>query len=136
MAQAESPSRDTGFVAGGPPLVGRRNLPRASHACQRCRMKKEKCNQQHPCSNCVKHASSCIYGVRRRNGRSAIHGAERSEVQDRHRRPTTPETRHNTGSRLQDLAGNGSLEANLSPLQGHGSTHIGIKRSISFRASW
>jgi hypothetical protein len=47
----------------------RRNLPRASHACQWCRAKKAKCNQQQPCSNCVKHSIDCEYGIRRRAGR-------------------------------------------------------------------
>jgi hypothetical protein len=48
---------------------GRRNLPRASHACQWCRAKKAKCNQNQPCSNCVKHSINCEYGIRRRAGR-------------------------------------------------------------------
>ncbi|PVI03964.1 putative C6 transcription factor [Periconia macrospinosa] len=48
---------------------GRRNHPRVSHACQRCRAKKAKCDQQQPCSTCVKHAADCEYGIRRRSGR-------------------------------------------------------------------
>src|SRR5690242_7114595 len=47
----------------------RRNLPRVSHACQRCRAKKAKCNQQQPCLSCIKHSADCEYGVRRRGGR-------------------------------------------------------------------
>jgi hypothetical protein len=47
----------------------RRNLPRVSHACQRCRAKKAKCDQQQPCLNCVKHAVDCEYGIRKRSGR-------------------------------------------------------------------
>ncbi|KAH6954597.1 fungal-specific transcription factor domain-containing protein [Fusarium avenaceum] len=50
-------------------LPSRRNLPRASHACQRCRAKKAKCDQQQPCGNCVKHSHQCTYGLRGRNGR-------------------------------------------------------------------
>ncbi|KAI5461881.1 fungal-specific transcription factor domain-containing protein [Mariannaea sp. PMI_226] len=50
-------------------LLSRRNLPRASHACQRCRAKKAKCDQQQPCANCTKHMQQCTYGLRRRNGR-------------------------------------------------------------------
>lgn len=49
-------------------LPSRRNLPRASHACQRCRVKKAKCDQRQPCANCVKHFHECTYGLRRRNG--------------------------------------------------------------------
>jgi len=47
----------------------RRTLPRVSHACQRCRAKKAKCDQQQPCLNCVKHAVDCEYGIRKRSGR-------------------------------------------------------------------
>ncbi|KAL6806180.1 hypothetical protein J3E68DRAFT_390550 [Trichoderma sp. SZMC 28012] len=52
------------------PLQSRRNLPRASHACQRCRAKKAKCDQQQPCANCVKHFHQCTYGLRRRTDRN------------------------------------------------------------------
>ncbi|KAF4447809.1 Activator of stress proteins 1 [Fusarium austroafricanum] len=52
-------------------LPSRRNLPRASHACQRCRAKKEKCDQQQPCANCVKHEWHCVYGLRRKNARAS-----------------------------------------------------------------
>ena len=48
----------------------RRNLPRASHACQRCRLKRSKCDQRQPCANCIKHSEQCVYGLRRRNGRN------------------------------------------------------------------
>ncbi|KAF2659393.1 hypothetical protein K491DRAFT_591111 [Lophiostoma macrostomum CBS 122681] len=51
------------------PLPSRRNLPRASHACERCRTKKAKCDQRQPCANCISHAEQCVYGLRRRNGR-------------------------------------------------------------------
>ncbi|THX43888.1 hypothetical protein D6D11_07995 [Aureobasidium pullulans] len=46
--------------------LGRRNLPRASHACQRCRTKKGRCNQQQPCSTCIRAGSACVYGERRK----------------------------------------------------------------------
>ncbi|EUC41784.1 hypothetical protein COCMIDRAFT_60969, partial [Bipolaris oryzae ATCC 44560] len=46
---------------------GSRNCPRVSHACQRCRAKKAKCDQQQPCLNCVKHAAHCEYGIKRRS---------------------------------------------------------------------
>ncbi|KAH7466605.1 hypothetical protein FOMA001_g16447 [Fusarium oxysporum f. sp. matthiolae] len=52
-------------------LPSRRNLPRASHACQRCRAKKAKCDQQQPCANCVRHEWDCVYGLRRKNGRAS-----------------------------------------------------------------
>jgi hypothetical protein len=58
-------------------VVGsRRNLPRASHACQQCRAKKGKCDQQQPCSRCVRHAVTCVYGLKRKNGRGAEHREE------------------------------------------------------------
>ncbi|KAI5274823.1 hypothetical protein E4T47_02153, partial [Aureobasidium subglaciale] len=50
--------------------LGPRNLPRASHACQRCRTKKGRCNQQRPCSTCVRANSACIYGERRKRNKN------------------------------------------------------------------
>ncbi|KAI3572751.1 fungal-specific transcription factor domain-containing protein [Fusarium oxysporum f. sp. albedinis] len=52
-------------------LPSRRNLPRASHACQGCWAKKAKCDQQQPCANCVRHEWDCVYGLRRKNGRAS-----------------------------------------------------------------
>ncbi|KAH8179350.1 fungal specific transcription factor domain-containing protein [Sarocladium implicatum] len=52
--------------APGAATLSRRNLPRSSHACQRCRLKKAKCDQQQPCSNCIKYAQDCTYAPRRR----------------------------------------------------------------------
>lgn len=52
-----------------PSTLSRRNLPRASHACQWCRKKKAKCDQRQPCSNCIKHSNNCVYGVKRKNAR-------------------------------------------------------------------
>ncbi|KAG5769323.1 hypothetical protein H9Q72_003417 [Fusarium xylarioides] len=56
-------------MASSGSLPSRRNLPRASHACQRCRAKKAKCDQQQPCANCVRHEWDCVYGLRRKNAR-------------------------------------------------------------------
>ncbi|KAI5204549.1 hypothetical protein E4T39_03579 [Aureobasidium subglaciale] len=50
--------------------LGPRNLPRASHACQRCRTKKGRCNQQRPCSTCVRANSACVYGERRKTNKN------------------------------------------------------------------
>ena len=58
---------DRAMAETPPATLSRRNLPRASHACQRCRVKKAKCDQQQPCSNCTKHAQTCTYELRRRN---------------------------------------------------------------------
>lgn len=40
-------------------------VPRASRACQMCRLKKTKCDQQNPCSYCQKHAVDCFYSSHR-----------------------------------------------------------------------
>ncbi|KAH7113458.1 fungal-specific transcription factor domain-containing protein [Dactylonectria estremocensis] len=67
-------------------LPSRRNLPRASHACQRCRAKKAKCDQRQPCGNCTKHSQECTYGLRRRNARERnIHIPSRTQ-----RGPSSP----------------------------------------------
>lgn len=50
--------------------LGPRNLPRASHACERCRSKKAKCDQRQPCSRCVRHAAQCYYGTSKRGLRT------------------------------------------------------------------
>lgn len=63
-------SRD--LASDTPTSLGRRNLPRASHACEWCRTKKVRCNQQQPCSNCIKHSIHCEYGSQRRSGRKEI----------------------------------------------------------------
>lgn len=62
-----------------PATLSRRNLPRASHACQWCRKKKAKCDQRQPCSNCIKHSNNCVYGVKRKNARRRT---SRTESQD------------------------------------------------------
>lgn len=65
MSQAE---QSLHLIVGLNPEA-RRSLPRVDHACQRCRAKKAKCDQQQPCRNCVKHSIDCEYGIRRRGGR-------------------------------------------------------------------
>jgi hypothetical protein len=47
------------------PRPSRRHLPRALHACQLCRIKKARCDQQEPCSNCRARSSTCVYPPRR-----------------------------------------------------------------------
>ena len=47
----------------------RRFVPRASHACETCRLKKARCDQRTPCSFCQKHSVNCVFSSRR-NGRS------------------------------------------------------------------
>jgi hypothetical protein len=69
MAEPEQRSQDSA-ASGNPSLLSRRNLPRASHACQRCRAKKAKCDQRKPCANCIRHSHNCVYGIRRRNGQN------------------------------------------------------------------
>jgi hypothetical protein len=87
----------------------RRNLPRASHACQRCRAKKAKCDQQQPCASCVKHSCDCVYGIRRRNGKSRNSRArspDRRELVDRHdhiRSPASIRASQDEPSRSENL---------------------------------
>ena len=64
MAQSNGHSvSDTAQHPAGP-----RNRPRASHACQRCRAKKAKCDQSQPCSNCVRYSSACVFTPGNRGG--------------------------------------------------------------------
>ncbi|KAK5000131.1 hypothetical protein LTR66_000956 [Elasticomyces elasticus] len=141
MTPAEPIFYDAGVATGEPRLAGHRNFPRASHACQRCRAKKGKCNQQQPCSNCIKQATACVYGVKRRNGRSNInngcaeghghgHGsAERSDVQDLYRqiRHSAPiEASRHPAFGLHNPADDRSVGNNSSSPRTHGSVLSGI----------
>lgn len=73
--------------------LGPRNLPRASHACQRCRIKKGRCNQQQPCSSCVRASASCFYGEERRKRRKRKGDQlEESLEQDDSRLQATPQS--------------------------------------------
>lgn len=86
-----------GMDEPNPPLPGPRNLPRASHACQRCRAKKARCDQRQPCANCIKHLEECTYGLRRRNNRSRhsrVPSLDRRGAESPQRRlPTLPSAR-------------------------------------------
>ncbi|KAI5227351.1 hypothetical protein E4T40_02635 [Aureobasidium subglaciale] len=66
----EYPDREMLDTSPKSRTLGPRNLPRASHACQRCRTKKGRCNQQRPCSTCVRTNSACIYGERRKTNKN------------------------------------------------------------------
>lgn len=73
MSHARQGSRDLASETPNPTTLGRRNLPRASHACEWCRTKKVRCDQQQPCVNCIKHSIHCEYGTQRRSGRKELH---------------------------------------------------------------
>jgi hypothetical protein len=60
---AQSSERAVSDATQGP-----RNRPRASHACQRCRARKAKCDQSQPCSNCVRYSSACVFTPGNRGG--------------------------------------------------------------------
>lgn len=64
----QGPEQELSHTANTTPRR-RRDHPRVNHACQRCRAKKAKCDQQQPCLTCVKHAAHCEYGIRKRSGR-------------------------------------------------------------------
>lgn len=76
-----------------PRISGPRNLPRASHACQSCRMKKARCDQRQPCTYCVKHFLTCIYTAKRKRAPAKQKGTlsparhENSDAQGLQRTP-------------------------------------------------
>ncbi|KAJ5103683.1 hypothetical protein N7532_004212 [Penicillium argentinense] len=43
------------------PAPKRVKRPRAAQACDRCRTKKYKCDEQYPCSHCKKSHLDCVY---------------------------------------------------------------------------
>jgi hypothetical protein len=69
LAQSSEPAVSDVAQAQAQPPAGPRNRPRASHACQRCRAKKAKCDQNQPCSNCVRYSSACVFTPGNRGGR-------------------------------------------------------------------
>ncbi len=60
--------------------INRRSQPRASHACQMCRLKKARCNQEDPCSYCQKRSFRCVYMTKgiSRTGSTGSHDIESS----------------------------------------------------------
>lgn len=82
MPQLGHSSRDH-TASNNPASPRRQNLPRATHACQWCRVKKAKCDQQQPCLNCTKHSVNCEYGIRRRNARTRITRVQSQAVVER-----------------------------------------------------
>ncbi|KAJ5154352.1 transcriptional regulator family: Fungal Specific TF [Penicillium coprophilum] len=58
MENLGSPARQPGLHQ----LASKRTKrPRAAQACDRCRLKKYKCNEQYPCLHCKKSNLTCIY---------------------------------------------------------------------------
>lgn len=101
-------------------LPSRRNLPRASHACQRCRVKKAKCDQRQPCANCIKHLHECTYGLRRRSERtvrSTLRPGRRESGSTDYPSPSLPSAQD---SQREIRRSGGSLEHT------HGSDRLGI----------
>ncbi|KAI4797140.1 hypothetical protein E4T44_12014 [Aureobasidium sp. EXF-8845] len=93
--------------------LGPRNLPRASHACQRCRLKKGRCNQQHPCSSCVRAGVSCLYGEERRKRRRKKGDLPEGSVeQDDTRLHATPRSAISPSISTHDVAQDGPREPN------------------------
>lgn len=89
---AECREKDVGDESPTPRPLGPRNLPRASHACQRCREKKGRCNQQQPCSSCIRVDAICVYGEKRKKRRKIGDPTEGSFEQDDTRLEVTPRT--------------------------------------------
>ncbi|KAE8363101.1 fungal-specific transcription factor domain-containing protein [Aspergillus caelatus] len=66
--------------------ASRRRHPRASRACETCRVRKTKCDQAQPCSYCAYHALDCVYRAPGQNESSTptvkrharVRGAERA----------------------------------------------------------
>ncbi|KAI0398642.1 hypothetical protein F4802DRAFT_592628 [Xylaria palmicola] len=61
--QSLTPSNTTS--AGQSSIPVRRAANRATQACTPCRMKKSKCNEKKPCTNCIKGKVECIYSTAR-----------------------------------------------------------------------
>lgn len=101
--------------------LGPRNLPRASHACQRCREKKGRCNQQQPCLSCIRVDAVCIYGEKRKKRRRIGDATEETFEQDDTQSEVTPRPWPLTNARsnsiqdaVEDIPG-GNSRMNMSP---------------------
>ncbi|KAJ5683992.1 uncharacterized protein N7477_000337 [Penicillium maclennaniae] len=58
MVSSQSPSLQP---AADEPAPKRTKRPRAAQACDRCRTKKYKCDEQYPCAHCRKSGLDCVY---------------------------------------------------------------------------
>ncbi|PYH41675.1 uncharacterized protein BP01DRAFT_418546 [Aspergillus saccharolyticus JOP 1030-1] len=59
--QAEARPSPAPQAAGDDIPLPRAKRPRAAQACDRCRSKKYKCDEQYPCSHCKKSDLTCVY---------------------------------------------------------------------------
>jgi hypothetical protein len=69
MSLSNATSDNAAGLNDGTASPVRRFVPRGSHACETCRLKKARCDQQTPCSFCQKHSVNCVYSLRK-NGQS------------------------------------------------------------------
>ncbi|PWY92713.1 hypothetical protein BO70DRAFT_328052 [Aspergillus heteromorphus CBS 117.55] len=70
--------------------ASRRRPPRASRACETCRVRKTKCDQAQPCSYCAYHSLDCFYRAAGPNENSS---AAKRQAQIREAQRNRPKTR-------------------------------------------
>ncbi|PKY07980.1 hypothetical protein P168DRAFT_308153 [Aspergillus campestris IBT 28561] len=69
-------------------LRASRRRPRASRACETCRVRKTKCDQAQPCSYCDYHSLDCFYREIGSNDRPLKRHAQVKDVQRKRSRPS------------------------------------------------
>ncbi|KAE8407322.1 fungal-specific transcription factor domain-containing protein [Aspergillus pseudonomiae] len=68
--------------------ASRRRHPRASRACETCRVRKTKCDQAKPCSYCAYHALDCVYRASGQNESSTPTVKRHAQARGVQRAPT------------------------------------------------
>lgn len=125
-----------------PPAGGPRNRPRASHACQRCRAKKAKCDQNQPCSNCVRCSSACVFIPGNRGMRNTRYRLSSQGQHVRHPGPsplpvgaTTPPQNNASRLSMPALSERDSVRNGSSSPHDHASGQSGNVNPISTKPS-
>ncbi|KAE8334937.1 hypothetical protein BDV24DRAFT_171763 [Aspergillus arachidicola] len=70
--------------------ASRRRHPRASRACETCRVRKTKCDQAQPCSYCAYHALDCVYRALGQNESSTLTVKRHAQVRQQQRDQVRP----------------------------------------------
>ncbi|RAH83716.1 hypothetical protein BO86DRAFT_358136 [Aspergillus japonicus CBS 114.51] len=69
--------------------ASRRRPPRASRACETCRVRKTKCDQAQPCSYCAYHSLDCLYRAAAPNENSSA-VKRQAQIREAQRQKTRP----------------------------------------------
>jgi hypothetical protein len=99
-----------------------RPITRASQACEMCRLKKTRCDQQNPCSFCKKHSVNCVYSSHK-NGKSPSRYSQDERFRRRLRRKEDPAT--TSGTFTDSRVNSGLRDHEMDRSSGYNATGLG-----------